>query len=144
MLYTITVDLFILSALAAMDIQQAREWHEASESGLGGQFLQRVNHEAYAQNPGIMTIAEESTSWPGVSKPIYDGGLGFTMKWDMGWMHDTLEYMALDPIFRSYEHHKMTFRQLYAFSENFVLPLSHDEVVHGKSSLLGKMPGVFE
>jgi 1,4-alpha-glucan branching enzyme len=104
-------------------------------------FLRRMNEDAYKEHPETQTIAEESTAWPGVSKPTYVGGLGFGMKWDMGWMHDTLEYMQHDPIHRRYHHDKLTFRSLYAFSENFVLPLSHDEVVHGKGSLLGKMPG---
>ena len=104
-------------------------------------FLRRFNEEVYKNFPDVQTIAEESTAWPMVSRPTYVGGLGFGMKWDMGWMHDTLKYMSRDPIYRKYHHHLLTFRLLYAFHENFVLPLSHDEVVHGKGSLLGKMPG---
>jgi 1,4-alpha-glucan branching enzyme len=104
-------------------------------------FLRRFNEEVYKSYPDVQTIAEESTSWPMVSRPNYVGGLGFGLKWDMGWMHDTLEYMSQDPIFRKFHHNKLTFRMLYAFHENFVLPLSHDEVVYGKGSLLGKMPG---
>ena len=104
-------------------------------------LLRRFNEEVYRSQPDTLTIAEESTAWPLVSRPTYVGGLGFGLKWDMGWMHDTLEYMALDPIFRRYHHNHLTFRLLYAFHENFVLPLSHDEVVYGKGSLLGKMPG---
>ena len=104
-------------------------------------FLRRMNAEAYGQHPGIQMYAEESTAWPMVSRPNYVGGLGFGMKWDMGWMHDTLQYFSLDPIHRKYHHSQLTFRMLYSFHENFVLPLSHDEVVHGKGSLIGKMPG---
>ncbi|MBN1850202.1 MAG: 1,4-alpha-glucan branching protein GlgB [Deltaproteobacteria bacterium] len=104
-------------------------------------FLRRLNEEIYGQYPDVQTFAEESTAWPMVSRPTYVGGLGFGMKWDMGWMHDTLEYMTKDPIHRKYHHDKVTFRMVYAFHENFVLPLSHDEVVHGKGSLLRKMPG---
>jgi 1,4-alpha-glucan branching enzyme len=104
-------------------------------------FLRRFNQEVYGYYPDVQTVAEESTAWPMVSKPTYVGGLGFGYKWDMGWMHDTLEYMSLDPVFRKYHQNELTFRQLYAFSENFILPLSHDEVVHGKGSLLAKMPG---
>jgi 1,4-alpha-glucan branching enzyme len=104
-------------------------------------FLRRFNAAVYERNPDVQTIAEESTSWPMVSRPIYVGGLGFGLKWDMGWMHDTLLYMEKDPIHRRFHHNTLTFRMLYAFSENFCLPLSHDEVVHGKSSLIGKMPG---
>jgi len=104
-------------------------------------FLRSLNTEVYRSRPGTQTIAEESTAWPMVSRPLYVGGLGFGMKWDMGWMHDTLEYMSKDPIYRSYHHDKLNFRMMYAFRENFVLPLSHDEVVHGKGSLLRKMPG---
>lgn len=105
------------------------------------EFLRRLNTEVYASHPDVQTIAEESTSWPMVSRPTYVGGLGFGMKWDMGWMHDTLRYMQHDPVHRKYHHNDLTFRGLYAFTENFVLPLSHDEVVHGKRSLLSKMPG---
>jgi 1,4-alpha-glucan branching enzyme len=105
------------------------------------EFLRQFNQEAYKEYPGIQTFAEESTSWPMVSKPNYLGGLGFGLKWDMGWMHDTLEYFRHDPIHRKYHHTQLTFRMLYGFTENFVLPLSHDEVVHGKGSLIGKMAG---
>jgi len=104
-------------------------------------FLKRFNEVCYERFPGIMTIAEESTDWPGVSRPTYLGGLGFGFKWNMGWMHDFLEYMSLDPIFRRYHHGNITFSLLYAFQENFILVLSHDEVVYGKRSLLSKMPG---
>ena len=104
-------------------------------------FLQRTNEAVYGREPGAITVAEESTSWPRVSQPVYSGGLGFGYKWNMGWMHDTLEYMREDPMYRPYHQDKLTFGFVYAFSENFVLPLSHDEVVHGKGSLLGKMPG---
>ena len=104
-------------------------------------LLKRANELAYGEHPGVMTVAEESTAWPGVSKPTFAGGLGFGFKWNMGWMHDTLLYMGKDPIHRRWHHHQMTFGLLYAFSENFVLPLSHDEVVHGKGSILARMPG---
>jgi 1,4-alpha-glucan branching enzyme len=104
-------------------------------------FLRRFNQEVYRNYPDVQTFAEESTAWPMVSRPTYVGGLGFGMKWDMGWMHDTLEYMSKDPLYRKFHHNLLTFRLIYAFQENFVLPLSHDEVVHGKGSLLGKMPG---
>jgi 1,4-alpha-glucan branching enzyme len=104
-------------------------------------FLRAVNDEICESFPGIQTIAEESTAWPMVSRPTYVGGLGFGYKWDMGWMHDTLKYLAHDPIHRKYHHNEITFRQVYAWNESFVLPLSHDEVVHGKGSLVNKMPG---
>ena len=104
-------------------------------------FLRWVNSEVYRVHPDVQTIAEESTAWPMVSRPAYVGGLGFGMKWDMGWMHDTLEYLSLDPVHRRFHHTKLTFRQIYAGTENFVLPLSHDEVVHAKGSLVRKMAG---
>jgi 1,4-alpha-glucan branching enzyme len=104
-------------------------------------FLRHFNAVVGERCPGAMTVAEESTAWPGVSRPVRDGGLGFSFKWNMGWMHDTLRYMECDPIHRSYHHNEFTFGLIYAFSENFVLPLSHDEVVYGKGSLIEKMPG---
>lgn len=104
-------------------------------------FLRRLNTEVYGRFPDVQTMAEESTAWPMVSRPTYVGGLGFGQKWDMGWMHDTLEYFGREPVHRKYHHGELTFRMVYAFNENFVLPLSHDEVVHGKGSLLDRMPG---
>jgi 1,4-alpha-glucan branching enzyme len=104
-------------------------------------FLKQLNETVYREKTGIQTIAEESTAWPMVSRPTYAGGLGFGMKWDMGWMHDTLVYISRDPIYRKYHQNDLTFRMIYAFTENYALPLSHDEVVYGKASLLGKMPG---
>jgi 1,4-alpha-glucan branching enzyme len=105
------------------------------------EFLRALNEAVYRHHPGAHTIAEESTAWPMVSRPLYVGGLGFGYKWDMGWMHDTLKYLALDPVHRKYHHNQLTFRGLYAYTENYLLPLSHDEVVHGKGSLLGRLPG---
>ncbi len=105
------------------------------------QFLRDFNESVYTRFPGIQTIAEESTAWPMVTRPVYTGGLGFGMKWNMGWMHDTLSYMSHEPIHRSYHHNQLTFSIMYAFNENFMLSLSHDEVVHGKGSLINKMPG---
>jgi 1,4-alpha-glucan branching enzyme len=125
--------------------RQAGEWIPNEYGGRENleaiSLLRTLNEEVYATFPDAQTFAEESTSWPMVSRPIYLGGLGFGYKWDMGWMHDTLDYLANDPIHRKYNQNKITFRSLYAFNESFVLPLSHDEVVHGKGSLYGKMPG---
>jgi 1,4-alpha-glucan branching enzyme len=121
------------------------EWtpneHGGRENLEAVQFLQEMNATVYRRVPGVVTIAEESTSWPGVSGPTSAGGLGFGFKWNMGWMHDTLDYLAREPIHRQHHHHDLTFSITYAWTENFVLPLSHDEVVHGKGSLLRKMPG---
>jgi len=121
------------------------EWlpneHGGRENLEAVSFLKRMNEEIYRAYPDVQTMAEESTAWPMVSRPVSAGGLGFGLKWDMGWMHDTLEYFQKDPIHRTHHHDAITFRMVYAFDENFVLPLSHDEVVHGKGSILDKMPG---
>jgi 1,4-alpha-glucan branching enzyme len=125
--------------------REAGEWlpniHGGRENLEAIELLQQVNTRSYAKHPGVMMVAEESTAWPGVSKPVDAGGLGFGFKWNMGWMNDTLKFMARDPIHRQHHHSEMTFGLVYSFSENFVLPISHDEVVHGKGSLLNKMPG---
>jgi len=143
------IDGFRVDAVASMlYLDYSRKEGEWIPNAYGGRenldaisFLRQFNETVYANYPDVQTIAEESTAWPGVSRPTYLGGLGFGLKWDMGWMHDTLHYFQREPVHRSYHHSNLTFRMLYAFNENFVLPLSHDEVVHGKGSLIGKMPG---
>jgi 1,4-alpha-glucan branching enzyme len=125
--------------------RKAGEWipnrYGGNENLEAIEFLKQMNIAVHREFPGVLTIAEESTAWPAVSRPVYAGGLGFSLKWNMGWMHDTLEYISKDPIHRKYHHNNLTFGLLYAFHENFVLVLSHDEVVHGKRALLSKMPG---